>query len=208
MRRTEIFWALLLILVGGVLLLNSLDIINVSWGLVWPVILILLGLWIIFGRFFGPAGPEVETVSIPLEGARSARLSMDHGAGRLSMKAGADSGEFLSGTFVNGLDYTTKRDGDALNVNMRPPAHDPIYWLVWMTPSNWGSRGMEWDFSITKDVPLSLTIDGGASENLIDLQDLKITKLALSTGASSTPRGPAGRSSAASKASTGQAARN
>ena len=61
MRKSNLFWAVILILVGILLLLNSLDILNVDvWGLIWPLFLILLGIWTLWGVFFSRQSIEEE----------------------------------------------------------------------------------------------------------------------------------------------------
>jgi len=43
-----------------------------------------------------------------------------------------------------------------------------------------------WDFTLTNQLPLNLTIEGGASENLFDLTGLQLSKLRIMQGASDT----------------------
>lgn len=47
-RRNGLFWGALLILAGFLFLLDSLGLLPVSaWGLLWPLLLIVLGLWVL-----------------------------------------------------------------------------------------------------------------------------------------------------------------
>ena len=43
-----------------------------------------------------------------------------------------------------------------------------------------------WELALTNTLPLNLTIEGGASENLFDLSGLQLTKLKITQGASET----------------------
>lgn len=184
MRRNDLFWAIVLLLAGAVLLANNFGFISVSWGLLWPAFLILLGAWILFSRLLGPSEVIVKEASIPLEGAKEAAVTVKHGAGRLRL-SGVAAGEALaSGKFGHGLEYDADRSGDSHKIIMRPRSSDFFFWIM---PWNWGPAGaMEWDFSLTDRIPLSLNFEVGASENHLDLEGLKVRELRLSTGASST----------------------
>ena len=57
MRNNAIFWALILIFVGFVLLLGNLGIISVSWTVIWPLLLIAFGGWLIWGALIAPRRP-------------------------------------------------------------------------------------------------------------------------------------------------------
>jgi hypothetical protein len=58
-------------------------------------------------------------------------------------------------------------------------------WTFWTWP--WGGRGaLDWTFGLSRDVPLELRLETGASESRIDLGELKVTDVRLQTGASST----------------------
>ncbi len=52
-----------------------------------------------------------EQSSVPLEGAQSASVTVHHGAGRLSIGAGAAADQLLSGSFGGGLDARAPRGG-------------------------------------------------------------------------------------------------
>jgi len=53
-NSTEVFFALVLIVLGVLFLLGNLRLFVFEWNLVWPAILILFGLWLIW-RAFVPA---------------------------------------------------------------------------------------------------------------------------------------------------------
>jgi hypothetical protein len=169
-----------LILAGVLLLVGNLF--NIQTGkLIWPIILIALGVWIIWGILAGPRTVETETAAIPLEGARQARVRIHHGAGRLRVDGSANPGELASGTFGGGLDYGSKRDGDALEVEMRSKMRGFDYAWPWM----WGpGRGLDWTFGLSREVSLVLDFETGASDTRLDLTDLRVTELRVQTGAS------------------------
>jgi hypothetical protein len=185
MMRSNLFWGAVLVIIGALLLLNSLGIFTVNvWGLIWPIFLIVLGLWSLWGVFAGPRLAGTEEVTIPLEDASRARLRIRHGAGRLRIDAGADIGKLVDGTFGGGLDYHPRREGDALTVDMRVPTGGFPHMI---SPWTWmRGRGLDWSFGLNREVPLSLEFETGASDMRLDLTDLRVTDLRLQTGASET----------------------
>ena len=182
MRRDYIFWGAVLILLGGLMFLNSADI-RLPRGinpiqLFWPSVLILLGGWIMFGYFLR-GNVESEQVSIDLEGASQASLKLSHGAGRIIVGAGAAPGQLLSGSFAGGIKHSVHRSGDRLDAHLeaRPFVFPPFF-------GNW--QGLEWNFNLNREIPLALRLETGASQAELDLRDLKVTDLKISTGASKT----------------------
>ena len=180
MRRGTMFWGGLLVLLGFVFLLDNLGFfgdINI-WGLVWPLFLIALGIWIIWGYFFRRS-PESEHASIPLEGSTSARVRINHGAGRMTIAAHSEPEVLVMGDFGGGLDVKTRKDGDGLDVKMSVPTQ--------FIPFSWyPGYSLDWNFSMQRDIPLAIEMNTGASDSRIDLSELKVSELSLSSGASST----------------------
>ena len=181
MRRGSTFWGVIFILAGIIFLLNSLGFLAINvWNVIWPLFLVVLGLWVLLGAFLPRRASAGEKASIPLEGATRARIRVSHGAGRLSVKSGAGGDRLADGTFGGGLDYRAKRDGDALDVRMRVPSDTfPGPWM-------WGTGKLDWDFALNDQIPLSLEFETGASDNYLDLTNLRVESLRVKTGASST----------------------
>ena len=176
--RGSLFWGLVLILLATLLLLNQQGIIAGNiFGYFWPAVIIVLGLWLVLGVFTRGRPAVGKTISIPLEGAKSARIKLDHGAGRLKVRSGAAAGEILSGVFGNEVDYKSSLDGDRLDVKLR---NSPEFW-TWFPGDS-----LDWDVSLNRDVAISLKVDSGASASVLDLTDLKVVDLDIDTGASST----------------------
>jgi hypothetical protein len=183
MKRGTLFWGIVLILIGVLLLIGNLFDINV-WGLIGPLFLILLGAWILWGAFFAKPSVEAEEVTIPLESAARARIRVNHGAGRLRVDSSAGPGELVSGSFGGGLDHRLRQDGEALDVKMRLPTD--IFPNLFF-PGMWGTgHTLDWTFGLSSEIPLALDFDTGAGEAQLDLSDLQVTDLRLDTGASST----------------------
>lgn len=184
MRAGRLFWGLVILLIGIFLLLEPLGIlpegVNV-WQFVWPSILILLGVWfLIVPMFYRGRKLDVETLSIPLEGAREARIRLKHGAGKLEVAAADDSHLLVSGEFGGGVDQSLHRDEEVVRIKLRTPPQ------VFPFPMGVNFEGLNWQIRLNREIPIRLDIDSGASETVLDLSDLKVTELNIETGASST----------------------
>jgi hypothetical protein len=175
------FWGIALIVVGILLLLNTLGILQVNvWGLIWPTMLIVFGASVLWRAFAGPRLGDVEQVAIPLEGAGKVGVKLSFGAGRLNLSGGAAPNEVVSGSFEAGVDHSTRLEGDTLRVNLRPRYED---W--WAMPWMWGGYRREWTVRLNPQVPLSLEVEAGASESRLDLSQLRAHDFRLQIGASS-----------------------
>jgi hypothetical protein len=186
MRRASMLWGLAIVLIGAMLLLDTLGILRFNWGVAWGLLLILAGAWFLWAGYFGRGRSDLaaEQASIPLQGAARAALHLHHAAGRLNLHGGAAPGVLAEGTFGGGLDYRTRRSGEALDVDMRPSSDAfPFLWLPGaLTP---GST-LDWSLAVSEAVPLTLDIETGASDNQLDLSTLKVGDLRIKSGASST----------------------
>ncbi|HEY9078028.1 MAG TPA: DUF5668 domain-containing protein [Anaerolineaceae bacterium] len=180
MRRSSVFWGTILLLVGVAFLLQTLGIITISvWGILFPAFLIVVGAYIIFAPILFKRDLKEEQVVIPLNSAPEASIKLDFGAGRLAITGGAGS-DLLTGKAFGGAEVETERDGNRLKARL----HIPETWFWGWTPEM--RHGYEWNFLLTEAIPLSLKINTGASENKLDLTTLRVNKLKVDTGASST----------------------
>ena len=190
MRRWSFVAGAVLIVLGVFALFQvGLDALGIHfriWWIFWPLVLIGIGAWVVTGvSRRGITGDFTrEDASVPLDGAGEASVTVHHGAGRLSIGAGAGGGQLLSGTFGGGLDASRRMDGGRLVVDMRMRDRGfSRYWVPW---SHGWSNLRDWDFTMNPDVPVTLNLETGASESRLNLTDLKVTELRLSTGASAT----------------------
>jgi hypothetical protein len=179
MRRSAIFWGGMLVLFGILFLLSNLGFLEINiWSLFWPVLLIGWGLWFLYGYFFRPQA-EVEHATIPLEGAAQARVRVNHAAGKLNIYAGAGIDELAEGDFSGGLDLSSRRSGDTLEVTMKVPPQVIVF------PFGPGTT-LDWSFGLARQLPLELELETGANDAQVDLTDLQVNRLSLKSGASST----------------------
>jgi len=176
-RRNSLFWGGVLILLAFLLLLKQLQLINDVLGFFWPLLVIGLGAWMVVSYFSRRQPSAGEQISIPLEGASMASIKLDHGAGRLTLRSGAEANEILNGRFGGGLQYKTQINGNQMEVKLRMPSQ------AW---SWWTGESLDWEVYLNNSIPLNLKFDSGASSSTIDLSDLKVTDLDIDTGASKT----------------------
>jgi cell wall-active antibiotic response 4TMS protein YvqF len=231
-RSRTVMWALLLIGVGAVLLLQNTGAIAKDVSLVW-VILLAVGLWLLFERIVsggregsgfvaplvlvavagsflledlgavkdndtllpsiviaiglglmlsavtgrGPGASEPVSEQVPLEGATSARVRIDHGAGRLTVRSHHGGANLLEGSFGGGVDVDVHRDGARVEAVLSPVRH----------VGRLGRRlPLDWTVTLSLLVPLELELHSGADTAELDLSDLSVERLDVETGASRT----------------------
>jgi len=175
MRRDNVFWGAVLILFGVLFLLQNQGYITNVFALFWPLLLILVGGWIVLGVFWKPAPGSVETFSVPLGAAKSVRYRFSHGAAQIQISGGAPSGQAITGSTAAGMNYHSRSDGDRLEVKVETgPSFIPVL----------GPADGAWRYQITQEVPVSLTIEAGASTFDVDLRDVLASNIELKAGAS------------------------
>lgn len=180
MVRGRIFWGLVVLLVGILLLLDNLGYlpgINI-WGLIWPLFLIALGGWILW-NYFTRGSRQTERIAIPIEAAERAKIRFQHGAGRIDISAGESQENLIEGNFGGGLDITKEQRGNELDIMLKMP--------ISIFPFDWSpGQSLDWSVRLNREIPLSLSLETGASESRLDLSDIRVTELILKSGASST----------------------
>ena len=181
MRRWNLFWAVVLIVVGALMLLDNLGLVRFDpWMIIGPGFLVALGLWILLERPVRTHTVEGESLSIPLQNASRAEVAIRHGAGRLSLNGGAAADELLSGSFAGGVGQYIHLEGDVLKVSLTGP-HD---FFAFPRPGGSWREGLNWDMALNAGIPLSLDCRTGASESTFDLKGLKVSEFDLRCGAS------------------------
>ncbi len=179
-RTGRIFWPLVLIAVGLLFLADQLS--NGAFdagafiGSWWPLLIVGIGLAILLESAWpGQSAPDVP-VSVDLGGTPSGEVRIDFGAGRLEVGAAA-TGKLVDGMLGGGGRVESGGPG-----RVRLQA-DPSAWWSGRWPREGGFR---WHVGIAQDIPVSLTVHTGASDNLLDLSKLRVMNLELHTGASET----------------------
>jgi hypothetical protein len=181
MRRWNLFWGIVIIMAGLLLLMDQFNILKVSfWNLFWPLVVVLLGAWLLLAPVIFKPDIKEHPVSVPLEGAQEAKVRLTHAAGKLEVKAlPTGSTDLLTGTSIGAVNVEVSRDGN--KVKARVSADSAGYWGV-----NMQNYGLNWQLGLNQDVPIRLKVKSGASETIMDLADIRLTELDVETGASST----------------------
>ena len=177
MKRNNIFWGTALIILGGLFFLQAQGLIGNVFPLIWPLALILFGVWIILNVFWKPDISEEETFSVSLGSAKSVRYKFAHGAGQIEIKGGAPAGMAIVGSSATGMNQSSHLSGDRLDVKVEAGPS--------VVPFIGPSTGV-WRYQLTQEVPVTIKVEAGASRLEIDLRDIRATHFELSTGASST----------------------
>lgn len=182
MKTRSAFWGTIFIIAGALLLLGNLGVLTVNvWKLVWPSFIIAMGVWTLWAATRGPEALETEELSLPLEGAASAKLTVAFGAGQFHINGNTSPNELLSGSFVGGVTEKVTHNDDFTNVKLQPRTDDIVHVIM---PWSWGARN--WNFGLNKDVAWQLKFEMGASDAQVDLTDVRVTDLKVETGASNT----------------------
>jgi hypothetical protein len=209
----SLFWPIVMIGVGVIWLLTNVGIVETSslrtLVRMWPLILIVIGLDIIFGRrspFLGaliglgavalvvalvilapslgiePTG-ELRTLeySEPIGEAVSARIDLDLERYPTTVDALTDSELLIDATLdtVTDVDFTVRGTQDK-TVSIRPVSDDIFGW-------DWfDAMDAKWEIGLSAEVPLDLTVDIGSGSATLDLAELILTELEIDGGSGST----------------------
>jgi hypothetical protein len=210
-------WPIILITAGVLFLLSNLGLLDINFGQLlrlWPVLLILIGLDILFGRrsawgsllvallallvvagvvlllvlapaALGPStGIAVERIAEPLGDIERAELQVGFAAGDLEIAALDDATSLIEAR----LDLSTR--------------HRPVWEIgrsgnratmalayregVSIGTFPGGSGGDRWSLALSPDVIYSLDVKAGAGEATLDLRGLDIGNLNVVAGAGQT----------------------
>lgn len=207
-RIGKIFWGLLLILVGGLLLADNFDLISVSWNnlwQLWPLAIIAAGLsvlsfrnviWRIVVTFFVLAILGlVAWVAIYGTSLNSPILTRDITVNKtsdavkqaeVSVEVGAT--KLIIGTSDQSSILKAKLESDIVSLenNSLISGETQQVILSTKTSNHWWRGGIRnsLDVDITHDLPLKLNVNIGASDTEIDMTKAKLREINIDAGAS------------------------
>ena len=183
------FWPLVLVLVGFELLLGHRGYLAAILGLL--VALFALGVALGASQFGVAGGPAItRSDAQSLRGASQATVTLRYGAGRLDvgplLNAGSDD---LSRMNFDGPRDATPEVQYAVSdgigrLTYEPSGRSGLGFMPFL--SGRGPAQPRLGVSLTPNVPLSLSLQTGATEARLDLSRLRVTSLDVSTGAAST----------------------
>ncbi len=177
MRRGEVFWGSVLVVLGALFFLKAAGYLTGDvFGWFWPLMIIAAGAWILLGGFGArDRNAGSEKFSVPLAAARAASLTIEHGAGHVDLRSGADPGDFLTGIAGTGISHSAHLNGETLVVRIEAgPSFIPFI----------GPEGGTWECRLNPDVPTVMIVHSGASRLDFDLTDLRVNRFSFEGGAS------------------------
>ncbi len=212
-RRPRVIFPLILITAGVLLLLSNLNLLPLSfWDIAargWPLVLILIGLQIIFGRqsrvaalaivalwillvagalwfAFTPsnaapnAAMTTATISEPLGEIKTAVINLDLGVSTTTIKAlGADSNDLASGAYQHAQGTRLDKKYQVVGSEGRLSLDEEGFFFV-------GIPHSRLDLGLSSRVPLQLKIDGGVGNATLDLSELNAPTIDIDGGIGNT----------------------
>lgn len=206
----SLFWGLLLVAFGGLLLLGNLGVIQISWGelwRLWPLFIIAAGfsvlatthwVWKVISVVFviiavlavlwvgtGAYEPEAEKSS----GSQNVAIGIEQGVTNadVSVKAGAST---LTVASKDSDKVVQANLESGLRLDQKSSRDGETQKVVLSGKSHgamWGGPFKnDWDITVTERLPLKLAIDAGASRIDADLSRARLTDLTVKAGASSS----------------------
>jgi hypothetical protein len=207
----SIFWPIVLIGVGVIWLLASLGVLpNVSWGFflrLWPLILIVIGLDLIFGRrspiigaliglatvalvvvlvfiapilgFSSKVDVLTERFSAPIGSATSAQIELGLSVGETDIHALSDSNMLFDAeiSHVGSMDFQVSGENEKDIRLSQLPVSFTTNWWDWSDQPQ-----LRWDIGLTPDIPLRLKLEGGVGKSTLDFSGLQLTGLEIEVG--------------------------
>ncbi|TMD14709.1 MAG: hypothetical protein E6I27_03320 [Chloroflexi bacterium] len=174
-RNPSIFWGGALVIVGVLFLLANLGVLNnINWDVVWPVLLIALGVWLIVARV-GPGGASADVDSAePRDGLEKAKLEVAVGAGRLEVRSAALD-EQLYRVHIDHAgappEIRLDRGTGTVRISQR------VDWFM-------GARRLHIDARLADAIPWEVSCSTGAIRGDFDLSSAALTGFTCRTGAS------------------------
>ncbi len=182
MNRNRIFWGVLLIMAGGLLLLDRTNLFRFNvWNLFWPMVIILIGGWMITKNFLPGQKLENEVRTYPVGQIETANITLKHGAGRLVLSPGSDSQHLFEGDFFGGIIVEDYKAGINADMILRP-AFDSLNRFDGFP----GNEGLKWDIRFNNRVHYKFILKTGAGDHTFNFRDLNVSEIDLDTGASAT----------------------
>jgi hypothetical protein len=174
-RNPSVFWGGVLVLVGVLFLLANTGVLsNLNWDIVWPVLLIALGVWLILPRL-GVGGPITGVDGAEArEGLDKARLEIAVGGGRVDVRSAA-LGDQLYRAHIDhaGSQPEIKLDRATGTVRISQK-------FDWMP----GMGRFRLDTQLSDAIPWGISCNTGAIRGDFDLSTAPVTSFECSTGAS------------------------
>ncbi len=176
--------AYILIGVGVLFLLANLGIIGSILNL-WPLVLIGLGAYIIYGKDKAPSEVHHDHFSAPLDAAQSARVKLDLSIGETTIVPVSNPDLLVDAdvAYMGEVRFAAEGNGEK-RVTLGQTSRVSNEWF---NPANWFSgrnsyKDLRWDIGLNPNVPTDLDIRGGVGQSNIDLSRFDLTALDITSG--------------------------
>jgi hypothetical protein len=177
MLRASLFWGVMLIIVGLLLGAQAAGLIQGNiWGYIWGLFLLGAGIWLLFTGFRSPkAYRPGRGTSVARKDAARASLRFEYGAGSLVVRGGAPADKILEGSTGTAMDLHV----DYLDDEARVKFSAGPSWLPFLGPDEGA-----WTFQVNREIPLVMSVSGGACTADFDMTGVKLSSIRFETGAS------------------------
>jgi hypothetical protein len=164
---------ILLVALGVIFLLGNLGLFRITWGVLWPAVIIAIGALVILSATRTSSGGR-ETVAIPRDGAEHMELELRVGAGRFRLGPAAGADQLVTVESEQGsVESRVARDGRLVRVALR---QDVSAWP-------WFRSAAGWQVGISDTVATRIDLGAGAGEFVLDMLGLSIAEARVSIGA-------------------------
>ena len=175
-RNPSIWWGGILVIIGVLFLLANLGVLNnLDWNVIWPLLLIALGVWLILARI-GPGSAYADVDSAEArQGLDKARLDIAVGSGRIEVRSAKLDDDQLYRVHIEHAgtspDVRLDRAAGAVRISQRPD--------MFM-----GARRLHVDARLTEAIPWEVACSSGAIRGDFDLSTTSLNSFICKTGAS------------------------
>jgi hypothetical protein len=211
----SLFWPVVLIGIGVIALLFNMKVLSrdniVVLARLWPLLLILIGIDLLFGRrapalgaligiaaialivglmLAGPslgwsdaAEVKTELFSEPMGAATSARVNLGLSSDPTEVMALPTAENLIEAelTHTGEIEFDVEGDREK-SISLRRRGGVAGFWFDWFDR---GDEELRWDIRLSPQLPLDLQIDAGSGSADLDLSALQLTALALDVGSGS-----------------------
>lgn len=175
--------AYILIGLGAVFLVTNVLDINL-WRL-WPLVLVAIGLYMLFGRSSIGSTAKSGLFSAPLDDAETADVDLHLAVGEARVSALHNSDRLIEAdlTYVGEIEFEVAGDLEK-TVRLTQSGSSNLQWL---NPGNWfNGDDYEWRIGLSPAVSMRLNIKGGVGESQVDLRRLDLTDFRFQGGMGET----------------------
>jgi LiaI-LiaF-like transmembrane region len=204
-RSGALIGGVVLLVIGGVFLLRNLGIVHLDWDVLWPLLLVGVGLAIVLRALFGssrdgawggrwgggPAGSanqrswDANQPGSPSWGDGDARVTVPaEGASRLELSLRLGAGRYRLRGGAAALVDASASEPTIHHAVDRAGDLARVRLSTSLNPLAWGwHTGMDWAIGVSSGVPVVLDIQAGAGTFDLDLSDVAIASASMAIGA-------------------------